>query len=138
MSLHKINPTTTKAWKKLIEQKDILSVETLNSLFTKESNRLNYLSIKWDCFDVDFSKNILNKKTFNILTELAKECKISDSIKMLFNGDEINETEGRSVLHTELRNFKTLNSSILEDREKIKSFSSKIIEGKRLHRCVYG
>lgn len=129
MSLHKINPTTTKAWKKLIEQKDILSVETLNSLFTKESNRLNYLSIKWDCFDVDFSKNILNKKTFNILTELAKECKISDSIKMLFNGDEINETEGRSVLHTELRNFKTLNSSILEDREKIKSFSSKIIDG---------
>ena len=49
MSLHKINPTKTKAWKKLIEQKDNLSTETLNSLFSKESNRLNYLSIKWDC-----------------------------------------------------------------------------------------
>ena len=129
MSLHKINPTKTKAWKKLIEQKDNLSTETLNSLFSKESNRLNYLSIKWDCFDVDFSKNILNEKTFNLLTELAEECKISDSIKMLFNGDEINETEERSVLHTELRNFKTSNSSIMADREKIKSFSSKIIDG---------
>ena len=129
MSLHKINPTKTKAWKKLIEQKDNLSTETLNSLFSKESNRLNYLSIKWDCFDVDFSKNILNEKTFNLLTELAEECKISDSIKMLFNGDPINETEERSVLHTELRNFKTSNSSIMADREKIKSFSSKIIDG---------
>ena len=129
MSLHKINPTKTKAWKKLIEQKDNLSTETLNSLFSKESNRLNYLSIKWDCFDVDFSKNILNEKTFNLLTELAEECKISDSIKMLFNGDPINETEERSVLHTELRNFKTSNSSITADREKIKSFSSKIIDG---------
>ena len=129
MSLHKINPTETKAWKKLIDQKDNLSTETLNSLFSKESNRLNYLSIKWDCFDVDFSKNILNEKTFNLLTELAEECKISDSIKMLFNGDPINETEERSVLHTELRNFKTSNSSITADREKIKSFSSKIIDG---------
>jgi len=129
MSLHKINPTETKAWKKLIEQKHNLSTETLNSLFSKESNRLNYLSIKWDCFDVDFSKNILNEKTFNLLTELAEECKISDSIKMLFNGDPINETEERSVLHTELRNFKTSNSSIMADREKIKSFSSKIIDG---------
>lgn len=129
MSLHKINPTETKAWKKLIEQKHNLSTETLNSLFSKESNRLNYLSIKWDCFDVDFSKNILNEKTFNLLTELAEECKISDSIKMLFDGDKINETEGRSVLHTELRNFKTSNSSIVADREKIKSFSSKIIDG---------
>ena len=62
MSLHKINPTETKAWKKLIDQKHNLSTETLNSLFSKESNRLNYLSIKWDCFDVDFSKNILNEK----------------------------------------------------------------------------
>jgi len=44
MSLHKINPTETKAWKKLIEQKHNLSTETLNSLFSKESNRLNYLS----------------------------------------------------------------------------------------------
>ncbi len=129
MSLYKINPTETEAWKKLIKQKDNLSTETLNSLFRKESDRLNYLSIKWDCFDVDFSKNIINKETFNLLTELAEECKVSDSIKMLFNGDKINETEERSVHHTELRNFKTSNSSILADKEKIKNFSTKIIDG---------
>ena len=129
MSLHKINPTKTRAWKKLVEQKDILTGETLNSLFTKEKNRLDYLSIKWDCFDIDFSKNILDEKTFNILTDLAEECKVDDSIKMLFNGDPINETEGRSVLHTELRNFNTLNPSIIEDRKKIKSFSDKINDG---------
>ena len=89
MSLHKINPTKTKAWKKLVEQKDILTTETLNSLFAKEKNRLDYLSIKWDCFDIDFSKNILDEKTFSFLTDLAEECKIEDSIKMLFNQEII-------------------------------------------------
>ena len=129
MPLYKINPTKTKAWKELIQQRDILFKKRLNDLFLEENNRLKYLSIEWDCFDVDFSKNILNKKTFKLLTDLAKECKITDSIKMLFDGDKINETEERSVLHTELRNFSTKNSSIKKDREKIKSFSSKIIDG---------
>ena len=129
MPLYKINPTKTKAWKELIQQRDILFKKRLNDLFLEENNRLKYLSIEWDCFDVDFSKNILNKKTFKLLTDLAKECKITDSIKMLFDGDKINETEERSVLHTELRNFNTKNSSIKKDREKIKSFSSKIIDG---------
>ena len=129
MPLYKINPTKTRAWRKLIQQRDILCKKRLNDLFLEENNRLEYLSIEWDCFDVDFSKNILNKKTFKLLTDLAKECKITDSIKMLFDGDKINETEERSVLHTELRNFNTKNSSIKKDREKIKSFSSKIIDG---------
>ena len=129
MPLYKINPTKTKAWKKLIQQRDILCKKSLNDLFLEENNRLKYLSIGWDCFDVDFSKNILNKKTFKLLTDLAKECKITDSIKMLFDGDKINETEERSVFHTELRNFSTKNSLIKKDREKIKSFSSKIIDG---------
>ncbi len=129
MPLYKINPTKTRAWRKLIQQRDILCKKRLNDLFLEENNRLKYLSIEWDCFDVDFSKNILNKKTFKLLTDLARECKITDSIKMLFDGDKINETEERSVLHTELRNFNTKNSSIKKDREKIKSFSSKIIDG---------
>ena len=129
MPLYKINPTKTKAWKELIQQRDILFKKKLNDLFLEENNRLKYLSIEWDCFDVDFSKNILNKKTFKLLTDLAKECKITDSIKMLFDGDKINETEERSVFHTELRNFSTKNSFIKKDREKIKSFSSKIIDG---------
>ena len=117
MPLYKINPTKTKAWKELIQQRDILFKKKLNDLFLEENNRLKYLSIEWDCFDVDFSKNILNKKTFKLLTDLAKECKITDSIKMLFDGDKINETEERSVFHTELRNFSTKNSFIKQAKK---------------------
>ena len=47
MSLHKINPTKTKAWKKLVEQKDILTGETLNSLFTKEKNTTCQIKRAW-------------------------------------------------------------------------------------------
>ena len=101
MSLHKINPTKTKAWKKLVEQKDILTTETLNSLFAKEKNRLDYLSIKWDCFDIDFSKNLLDEKTFSFLTDLAEECKIDDSIKI--NDKKITYPSDHGIVVTEFK-----------------------------------
>ena len=40
-----------------------------------------------------------------MLLTLAKECKLSDAIGAMFSGEKINQTEGRSVLHTALRNF---------------------------------
>ena len=69
------------------------------------------------------------KRHLIFLPNLLKNVKFLIQLKCCLDGDKINETEGRSVLHTELRNFKTSNSSIVADREKIKSFSSKIIDG---------
>ncbi len=37
--------------------------------------------------------------------QLADECRVKDAIAAMFNGDMINETENRSVLHIALRNF---------------------------------
>ncbi len=54
---------------------------------------------------IDFSKNIISKETIKLLADLAKECKLTDAINALFDGDAINETEHRSVLHTALRNL---------------------------------
>jgi glucose-6-phosphate isomerase len=69
---------------------------------------------------------------------LAEECQLKDSIAKMFSGDKINETEGRAVLHTALRDFS--DREILVDGENIKpqikkvldhmkSFSEKIISG---------
>jgi glucose-6-phosphate isomerase len=53
----------------------------------------------------DYSKNIITENTVEILLELAADCKLKDAVEAMFNGEKINETENRAVLHTALRNF---------------------------------
>ena len=130
MSLPKINPVETKAWKKLIAQKDIINKKSLKELFNEDKNRIGHFAIEFDQIDVDFSKNLIDKETFDLLLNLADECKLRESIGKLFSGEVINETENRSVLHTELRNFKSNIQSIINDRKKIQSLCDKIINGK--------
>lgn len=52
----------------------------------------------------DFSKNIINEEILNGLLELAKERKVEEHRNKMFNGERINFTEDRSVLHVALRN----------------------------------
>jgi glucose-6-phosphate isomerase len=53
---------------------------------------------------IDYSKNIINEKTMDLLLGLAEETKVKESIEAMFSGNRINETENRAVLHTALRN----------------------------------
>ena len=64
---------------------------------------LTDLTVKWDDFYVDFSKNRITKETLDLLIELANEVDLKNAISKYFEGDIINETEGRAVLHTALR-----------------------------------
>ncbi|RYF83584.1 MAG: glucose-6-phosphate isomerase, partial [Chitinophagaceae bacterium] len=61
-------------------------------------------SILFDDILVDFSKNRITDETFALIVQLAKECKLDEAIQAMFNGEKINQTEGRAVLHTALRN----------------------------------
>ena len=130
MSLPKINPVKTSAWKKLIARKDIFNKKSLKELFNEDKNRLDYLTIEFDNIDVDFSKNLIDKETFDLLLNLADECKLKESIGKFFSGEVINETENRSVLHTALRDFSSNNDSLIKDRGKIQALCDKIISGK--------
>ena len=52
----------------------------------------------------DFSKNIVTEQTIDLLVKLAEQSKLADKIAAMFDGDKINFTEQRAVLHTALRN----------------------------------
>lgn len=52
----------------------------------------------------DFSKNIITDETLHLLYSLANECRLKDAIHAMFEGEPINETEHRPVLHVALRN----------------------------------
>src|SRR5215208_2809670 len=100
-----INPAETDAWKELQRHYDEMKNALMREMFRQDNERFNKFSIYADDIVFDYSKNIINDKTIELLLKLAGECKVKDAIEAMFNGDKINETENRSVLHVALRNF---------------------------------
>jgi len=139
MSLKSINPTKTLAWKKLETHFEFIKDQQMKDWFSINPKRADEMSIKWEDFFIDFSKNRLNTKTMSLFKNLVDEIKLSDAIPKYFNGDKINQTEDRAVLHTALREKKSAivkanNGNVIPEvfnvKDKIKDFSNKIINGK--------
>ena len=104
--LPKLNPTITQAWLLLKRHYDEEMQRThLRKLFGSDTERFQKFSLQFGDILFDYSKNIINNKTVQLLLQLAEECKLKEAIQSMFNGDRINETENRSVLHVALRNF---------------------------------
>lgn len=104
--LPRINPTSTQAWFLLKKHyDDEMSRKHMKDLFAADPERFQHFSLCLDQLVFDFSKNIINPKTMQLLFQLAEECQLNEAIRDQFAGIKINETENRSVLHTALRNF---------------------------------
>lgn len=123
--LPKINPIQTKAWKALDQHFANHDFE-LRSLFQYNPNRFNEFLVQTDSYLFDFSKNLIDSKTLDLLLDLAEEVKLKEAIEKMFSGDKINETEGRAVLHTALRDFS--NKEILVDGQNIKPAIKKVLD----------
>ncbi len=140
MSLKSINPTSTTAWKNLHKHLESIKDEHMTTWFEKNPRRVSEMSIKWDDFFVDFSKNRITSETLDLLKDLADEIQLSDAISKYFGGEKINKTEGRAVLHTALRapqNVKVYHDGenvipeIFQVKNKIKQFSEDVISGNK-------
>ncbi|MCL4125400.1 UNVERIFIED_CONTAM: hypothetical protein GTU68_051519 [Idotea baltica] len=112
----------------------------MKDLFAKDADRANNMTIKWDDFYVDFSKNRITEETLNYLLELAEDVKLKEAIQSQFSGDIINKTEGRAVLHTALRApesaiFKVDGENVMPEvygaKQKIKGFTNEVVNGER-------
>ena len=102
--LANIDHTTTDAWKKLAAHAKTMQKTNLSSLFKNDTNRFSTFSVQLDNLLFDYSKNIITEETKGLLLQLANDCKLPEAINSMFNGEKINATEGRAVLHTALRN----------------------------------
>jgi glucose-6-phosphate isomerase len=99
-----INPTTTRAWQQLLTHAQQMKQVHMKELFARDPNRFATFSSCTEDIVFDYSKNIITQQTIQLLVQLATECGIKEAIVSMFSGEKINETEGRSVLHTALRN----------------------------------
>ena len=140
MAFPSINPTTTKSWKHLQEHFKTMQNVHMKDLFAKDKDRANSLTIKWDDFYVDYSKNRITKETINYLLQLADEVKLKEAIESQFSGEIINQTEGRAVLHTALRAPKTYKCmvdgvnvmpEVYQVKQKIEGFTNEVVNGER-------
>jgi glucose-6-phosphate isomerase len=102
--LKKINPTETDSWKQLQEHFNTMKSVHMSDMFDDDPLRFSRYSIAFDDMLVDFSKNIINENTMDLLLGLAAETQVKEAIEDMFSGNRINETENRAVLHTALRN----------------------------------
>ena len=138
MALNSINPTQTKAWSKLAAHFETIKESQMKTWFKENPNRAEEFTIKWEDFYVDFSKNRITPETLELFKELAQELNLQDAISKYFRGDVINQTEGRSVLHTALRSPADVEvildganvmPEIYKVKALIKTFSDAIING---------
>jgi glucose-6-phosphate isomerase len=138
MALKATNPTTTDSWKKLQSHFESIKSKHLKDAFKSNPKRAEELTVKWDDFYVDFSKNRITKDTLGLLFELANEVDLKDAISKYFEGDVINATEGRAVLHTALRAPKNAKvfvdgvnviPEIHEVKKKIENFTNSVVNG---------
>ncbi len=109
----KIDPTTTPSWQALQQHKQLFENVQMKDLFFNDVERASRFSLQLEDLYFDYSKNIITENTVELLLELASDCKLKDAIEAMFNGERINETENRAVLHTALRNFS--NEPVLTD-----------------------
>ncbi|MDA0194738.1 MAG: glucose-6-phosphate isomerase [Bacteroidetes bacterium] len=96
------NPTTTRAWSALQQHFNQSRNMKIRDLLA-DTGRLSKYSLEWNDLYVDFSKNIIDDQTMTHLHQLADEVMLGEAIEAMFTGQPINKTEGRSVLHTALR-----------------------------------
>jgi len=135
------NPTQHDAWKNLTEHAQNIQKTPVKSLFEADINRFDQFSTNHDSLFFDYSKQLITKEILDDLVTLAQECGLKEKRKALFSGDKINKTEGRSVLHTALRepkgsslnvNGQNVSDDIHSTLNVMKDISDKVRSGKYL------
>jgi glucose-6-phosphate isomerase len=91
------------AWKALEEHYQKIRDVHLRSLFADDAQRGERMAVEGAGIYLDYSKNRITDETLRLLIDLAEECGLRGRIDAMFQGEKINVTENRAVLHIALR-----------------------------------
>ncbi|KAI3785553.1 hypothetical protein L1987_44673 [Smallanthus sonchifolius] len=127
----------TAAWKDMKAHVGEIDKTHLRDLMA-ETDRCKSMMLEFDGIFLDYSRQRATVDTVSKLFALAEEAHLKQKIDSMFNGEHINSTENRSVLHVALRASKdtAINSdgkNVVPDvwhvLDKIKEFSDKVRSG---------
>ena len=92
------------SYKKLQDHFESVRHLHMRRLFSVDKQRFQKFSIEHKGLLLDYSKNRITDETISLLCELVNESNLAEWRERMFEGDKINNTENRAVLHTALRN----------------------------------
>lgn len=95
--------TQSPAWIALQTHQPEMATQYLRDLFEQDSQRFDKFSLLFNDIPLDYSKQLINGDTVELLLALARQQKMEDWITRMFSGDKINSTENRAALHGALR-----------------------------------
>ncbi|MDD5180559.1 MAG: glucose-6-phosphate isomerase [Gallionellaceae bacterium] len=95
--------TRSPAWQALTAHQSVISKQTMREMFRADPARFDKFSLQLDGLLLDYSKNLITEETLALLLKLARQSKLDEWITRMFNGEKINTSERRAVLHTALR-----------------------------------
>jgi glucose-6-phosphate isomerase len=132
------NLTDSSQWQTLSGLADLVQQEHMRDWFAANPQRAESMQAKACGLFLDYSKNRVNKEVLDALFALVEERGVNEYKTAMFAGEAINNTEGRAVLHTALRNFS--GNSVLVDGEdvmpevkatldKMEAFTAAILSG---------
>lgn len=122
--------TRLPAWEVLGQHFEDISELKMAELFAEDPKRFETFSLMLDDILFDYSKNRVTEQTMSLLVNLAQEARVPEHILAMFSGEKINNTEGRAVLHTALRNRS--NRQILVDGEDVMPAVNAVLEKMRV------
>jgi glucose-6-phosphate isomerase len=134
-----IQPLTQRpAWKALAEHSKEIKKLQLRELFAEDPKRGERFTVETAGLFLDYSKNRITDKTLELLLQLAEDSNLRARRDAMFNGEKINVTEKRAVLHVALRapkdavimvDGKNVVPQVHEVLDKMEAFSNRIRSG---------
>lgn len=125
------------AWKDLKGHVEDIKKTHLRDLMSDKA-RCQSMMVEFDGMLLDYSRQRANVETMDKLYKLAEAANLKKKINSMFNGEHINSTENRAVLHVALRasrdavinsDGKNVVSDVWDVLDKIRDFSERVRSG---------
>lgn len=126
------------AWNALQLHREELEPVALRMLFQEDPSRFESFSLRQGPLLLDYSKNRITSRTMELLFDLARTAGVEEMRRRMFEGEPINLTENRAVLHTALRRPSgyslvvdglDVSSEVTGVLRQMQEFSEKVISG---------
>ncbi|MGG2400033.1 glucose-6-phosphate isomerase [Pseudomonas sp. SH1-B] len=95
--------TTLPAWQALQQHRAEMAGFSMREAFAADARRFQRFSLDSCGLLLDYSKNLIDERSLELLIQLAEQAGLHESISNLFDGEHVNASEGRAALHTALR-----------------------------------
>ncbi|SFB76211.1 glucose-6-phosphate isomerase [Tropicimonas isoalkanivorans] len=124
-------------WNELKSHRATVSGRSILSLFDDPERASNFAAT-FGNLRFDFSKTNIDETGLDLLIKLAEDADVAGRREAMFTGEKINETEGRAVLHTALRNLdgdpvtvdgQNVMPEVLETLDRMEAFATDVRTG---------